>query len=149
MILDEAVLGPSGHQVSNLYTLYKGFIMLLVFWEAQIAISLGFYKELLHVLDRFGGSFSMLWQLSKLEQLLLQFTCQDVPKLVLATLGSFGPSGGISWYLLLLVGLGIIFHRFGRCPNHNDFLLHFISQNITKLVLVTLAPFGSPWGDLL
>ena len=37
---------------------------------------------------------------------------------------------------------GILFHRFGRCANHDDFLEEFVTQGAPKLVLVTLALFG-------
>ena len=40
-----------------------------------------------------------------------------------------------------------LFHRFGRCPNQDDFLEEFVFQSAPKLVLVTLAPFGPPGGD--
>ena len=43
---------------------------------------------------------------------------------------------------------GELFHRFGMCPNQEDFLEEFVLQSAPKLVLVALAPFGSPWGDL-
>jgi hypothetical protein len=42
---------------------------------------------------------------------------------------------------------GSLFHRFGRCPNQDDFLEEFVFQSAPKLVLVTLAPFGPPAGD--
>ena len=41
-----------------------------------------------------------------------------------------------------------IFHRFGRCPNHDDFLEECIFHNAPKLLLVTLAPFGPSGGAL-
>ena len=50
--------------------------------------------------------------------------------------------------LLFSVGLGILFHRFDRGPNHDDFLKQ-LSQSAPKLVLVTLAgAFGSPFTSL-
>ena len=64
------------------------------------------------------------------------------------TLALFGPSGGGSLgSLLFLAGLGTLFHHFGRCPNHNDFLLQLISQSAPKFVFVTLAPFGPRSGS--
>ena len=64
--------------------------------------------------------------------------------------GLLGRLGGSLGSLLFTAGLGtFFFHRFGRCPNHDDFLEQFISQSAPKLVLVTLAPLGPPWGDLL
>ena len=59
-----------------------------------------------------------------------------------------GLLGGSLCSLLFLVGLGSFFHRFGRCPNQDDFLEDFIFQSAPKLVLVTLASFGPPWGGL-
>ena len=41
-----------------------------------------------------------------------------------------------------MAGLGGLFHRFGRCPNQDDFLEEFVFQSAPKLVLVTLASFG-------
>ena len=52
---------------------------------------------------------------------------------------------GFFW-ALFSIGSGNLFHRFGRRANHDDFLEEF--QRTPKLVLVTLAPFGPPWGDL-
>ena len=83
------------------------------------------------------------------DDFLLQFICQKAPKLILVTLAPFGPSGGSLGSLLFLAGLGTLFHSFGRCPKHDDFLLHFIRKSVPKLVLVTLAPFGSFCGDLV
>ena len=50
--------------------------------------------------------------------------------------------------LLISVGFGCLFHRFGRCSNQKGFLEEFVFQSVPKLVLVTLAPFGSPGGGL-
>ena len=47
----------------------------------------------------------------------------------------------------LLPAGGSLFHRFGRCPNHGDFLDEFICEGGPKLILVTLAPFGPPGKD--
>ena len=58
-----------------------------------------------------------------------------------------GLLGGSLCSLLFLAGLGGLFHRFGRCPNQDDFLEEFVFQSAPKLVLVTLAPFGPPGGD--
>ena len=41
---------------------------------------------------------------------------------------------------------GGLFHRFGRCPNQDDFLEEFVFQSAPKLVLMALAPFGPPGG---
>ena len=54
--------------------------------------------------------------------------------------------GGSLGSLLFSVGFGSLFHRFGRCPNQEDFLEEFVFQSVPKLVLVTLAPFGPLWG---
>ena len=54
--------------------------------------------------------------------------------------GCMGLLGG------LLAGLGSLFHCFGRCPNHDDVLIQFISQIVPKLILVILEPFGHPGG---
>ena len=74
--------------------------------------------------------------------------CQRVAKLILVTpAGAFWACWeGSLGSLLFSAGLGALFHRFGRCPNHDDFPLQFMSQSAPKLVLVTLAPFGSPFG---
>ena len=96
-----------------------------------------------------GGSFSSFWQVSKSWPFLEEFIFRSAPKLILATLGSFGPSGGghsvasSSWLVL-----GSLFHSFGRCPNYGDFLGQLIPQGAPKLVLVTLAPFGLLGGTL-
>ena len=63
------------------------------------------------------------------------------------TLAPFGPFGGSLRSLLFLVGLGALFHRFGRCPNHGNFLEEFIFKSAPKLVLVTLALIGPLGGN--
>ena len=60
--------------------------------------------------------------------------------------GLWGLMGGSLDSLLFSAGLGSLFHRFGRCPNHDDFLLQFTVQSAPKLVFVTLAPFGTSGG---
>ena len=73
----------------------KHFIISLLLLDAQIAISLGFYKELFHFLESFFGVIFNVFAGVKITlDFPLQFICQDAPKLIL---GSFGPSGGVSW----------------------------------------------------
>ena len=48
-----------------------------------------------------------------------------------------------------MAGLVGLFHRFGRCPNQDDFLEEFVFQSVPKVILVTLAPFGPPGRDSL
>ena len=65
----------------------------------------------------------------------------------MATLAPFGPSGGSLCSLLSWLVWGILFHRFGRCGNHDDFLEEFVFQSAPKLVSVTLALFRPLGGN--
>ena len=93
-----------------------------------------------------GGHFLCFCRCPNYDDFFDEFIFQNAPKLILATLGSFGPSGGSHGRLLFSVGFGGLFHCFGRCPNQDDFLEEFVFQSAAKLVLVTLAPFGPPGG---
>ena len=94
----EAVLEPSGHFAQMLWTFYKGFIIFLIFLDAQILILLGFYTELLCFLDRLcGGHFLCFYRCQNYDDVLEEFICQSATKLVLVSLALFGPSGKVSW----------------------------------------------------
>ena len=79
------------------------------------------------------------------DDFLLQFSVIDAPKLILATLGSFGPSGGSLGSLLFSAGLGSLFHRFGKCLTQDNFLEEFVLQSAPKLV-GDLGAFWVSWG---
>ena len=102
----EAIWGSSGNQAQMFCTFYKDFITFMFFLDAQVAISFGFDKELLHYLQSWlFFIFSMFLQVSRLWWFLSRFVYQNAPELILATLGSFGPSGGISWSCSYCSGL--------------------------------------------
>ena len=81
---------------------------MLFFFDAQIAISLGFYLELMHFLESFGGLFPTVYKP----------TCS---KTHFGVPGSSG--GGLFVASSFWLVWGSFFLRFGRCPNHDDFLL--------------------------
>ena len=103
-----------------LYTFYKDFIILLVLLDARLAISLGFYKEMLKFLERVGGDIFCVFAGVKNNEdfLLLQLTFQNAPKLILVTQAPFGPSGRLfaascSWliwggFFIVLAGVQIM-----------------------------------------
>ena len=54
----------------------------------------------------------------------------------------------MDWGMNFLVVLGGLFHRFGRCPNHGNFLEEFIFQSAPKLIRAT-GSFGPSAGVTL
>ena len=98
---------PLGRHGPILCTCLNDCIICLLFWEAQIAISLGFDKELLHFLERCGvGHFLCFCGCRKCKYFLLHLICQNAPKLILMAPAPYGPSGGGSLVsLLFLAGL--------------------------------------------
>ena len=89
-------------------------------------------EGLLHFLAWFGGRVDVLGGVS----IIMSFCYSSYAKMFLNSLVSL--LGGSLGSLLFLASLGNLFYRVGRCPNHDDFLLQFISQSVPKLVLVTL-----------
>ena len=90
----ETVLGL-GHQGPMLYLMYKEFLLFLLLLS-EIAISVGFYTVAFSW--KLGANhFLCFCTYPNYDDFLLQFICQNVPKLILATLGPFGPSVCLSW----------------------------------------------------
>ena len=130
-------------------TFYNDFIVFPVIWEAWIAISLGFYKDLFLCCKRFWGVFFHVLQVSKLWRIPVTVYLPRCSKTSFGDpWGLLSLLGGSLGNLLFSVGFGSFFlHRFGRCPKKDDFLEEFVFQSTPKRVLVTLAPFGPPGGN--
>ena len=129
------VFGSPDSDVEHfLYSFYN--TSLLVF-------SLGFYTELLYLLERFRGSIFYIFAGVEIMTIWNYSFCDK------RFLNSFwwpwrllGLLGGSLGSLLFLAGLGCLFHCFGRCPNHDDFLWLFIRQSAPRLILASLGLLG-------
>ena len=141
--------GPPG--INFIYLFYRFYYVSCFFGHPNRTIKLGVCEGSLHFLECF--IVFRLFVFSDVPGGVTMMTISCYSLYAKMFLNSFcwpwrllGLLGGSLGSLLFLASLWTLFHRFGRCSNHDDFLLEFIIQSAPKLVLVTLEPFGPPWG---